>query len=68
MEEEDDNFILSSVTSTQVMTITQDAQSPGCYICKRNFRTNRGLLHHHLILVAERFGGSAGFNRWTNVI
>ena len=46
MEEEDDNFILSSTTSTQVVNITQDAQSPKCYICKRNFRTNRGLLQH----------------------
>ena len=44
MEEEDNNFILSSTTSTQVVNITQDAQSPKCYICKRNFRTNRGLL------------------------
>ena len=24
----------------------KDAQSPECYICKRNFRTNRGLLQH----------------------
>ena len=46
MEEEDDNFILSSTTSTQIASITQDAQSPVCYICKRNFRTNRGLLQH----------------------
>ena len=46
MEEEDDNFILSSTTSTQVVNSTQDAQSPECYICKRNFRTNRGLLQH----------------------
>ena len=30
----------------QVVNITQDAQSPECYICKRNFRTNRGLLQH----------------------
>ena len=46
MEEEDDNFILSSTTSTQVANITQDAQSPKCYICKRNFHMNRGLLQH----------------------
>ena len=31
---------------TQVANITQDAQSPECYICKRNFRTNKGLLQH----------------------
>ena len=67
MGEEDNNFILSSATSTQVVTITQDAQSPGCYICKRNFRTKRGYCTT-LMLVAEKFGGSAGFNRWTNVI
>ena len=46
MEEEDDNFILSSTTSTQVVNSTQDAQSPECSICKRNFLTNRGLLQH----------------------
>ena len=46
MAEEDDSFILSSTTLTQVVNITQDAQSPECYICKRNFRANRGLLQH----------------------
>ena len=46
MEEEDDNFVLLSAMSMQVVSITQDFSSPGCYICKRNFRTNRGLLQH----------------------
>ena len=49
MEEEDDNFILQSATSTQVVNIPQDAQSPECNICnicKLNFHTNRGLLQH----------------------
>ena len=46
MEEEDNNFILLPTTSTQVVNITQDAQSPECYICKSNFHTNRGLLQH----------------------
>ena len=46
MEEEDNNFVLSSTTPTQVENITQNAQSPACYICKRNFRTNKGLLQY----------------------
>ena len=46
MEEEDGNFNLSSAMSMQVVNITQDAHSPECYICKRNVRTNRGLLQH----------------------
>ena len=44
MEEEDDDFIVSSTTLTQVVNSTQDAQSPECFICKRNFRTDKGLL------------------------
>ena len=44
MEEEDENFILPSTTTGQVVNITQDAQRPKCYMCKRNFRTNRGIL------------------------
>ena len=44
MEEEDENFILPSTTTGQVVNITQDAQSPKYYMCKRNFRTNRGIL------------------------
>ena len=43
MEEEDDNFILSSTTSAQVVKSKQDPQSPEWYICKHNFGTNRGL-------------------------
>ena len=67
MEEEDGNFILSSTTSTQAVTITQDAQSPECYICKRNFRMNRGLLHH-LNTCRRKIWGSEGFIRQTSVI
>ena len=44
MEEEDDDFIVSSTTLTQVVNSTQDTQSPECFICKRNFRTDKGLL------------------------
>ena len=46
MEKEDDNSTVSSATLTQVVHITQDAKNPACYICKRNFCTNRGLLQH----------------------
>ena len=46
MAEENDNFILSSTTSTQVVNSTKDAQSTEGYICKRNFCTNIGLLQH----------------------
>ena len=46
MEKEDDNSTVSSATLTQVVHFTQDAKNPACYICKRNFCTNRGLLQH----------------------
>ena len=46
MEEEDDNLILSSTTSKQFENSTQNAQSMECYIFKRNFRTNRGLIEY----------------------
>ena len=42
MEKGDSNFALSSTPSAQVVNITEDAQSPKRYICKRKFRTNRG--------------------------
>ena len=48
MEEEDENSIVPSTTSTQVVNITQDAQSPEYYICKHNFCTNRGLFQHFI--------------------
>ena len=46
MEEEHDNFILLSKTSTRVENSTQDVPCPECYICKRSFSTNIELLQH----------------------
>ena len=36
----------TSSTSTHVMIVTKDAQSPECYICKCNFCANRRLFQH----------------------